>query len=317
MLIQQFEQRLYEGQFLQKEEVMRLLSVDLHQLKEASHRIRAYFCGNQFDLCAIINGKSGCCSENCAFCAQSAHHHAMADEYALREKAVIVKDALHHDNMGVHRYAIVTSGRSLSNSDVDRVCDYNLEMKQQTGLQLCASHGLLTKKQLQRLKQSGVTRYHNNLETSRTYFPHICTTHTYDDKIQTILDAQDIGLEVCSGGIIGMGEDMEDRIDLALTLRELQIHSVPVNILNPIAGTPLMKQEPLSKEEIERTICIFRFILPDALIRLAGGRGLLDDGGKSLFACGANAAITGDMLTTQGISVASDQQLLRSLGYML
>ena len=156
---------------------------------------------------------------------------------------------------------------------------------------------------------------HNNLETSRNHFPEICTTHTFDDKVAAIRAAQAAGLTVCSGGIMGMGETKEDRIDMALTLRELGIGSVPVNLLNPIPGTPLERQKPLTADDMRRIVAVYRFLLPDAFIRLAGGRGLLADKGKGCFQSGANAAITGDMLTTAGITVETDKELLKELGY--
>ncbi|MBP2664199.1 MAG: biotin synthase, partial [Firmicutes bacterium] len=169
--------------------------------------------------------------------------------------------------------------------------------------------------QLQQLKAAGVARYHNNLETSRRYFPHICTTHTYDDKIATIKNALAAGLEVCSGGVMGLGETIEDRIAMALDLRSLGVKSIPVNVLNPIKGTPLGNTPKLTADEVARIVAVYRFILPDAAIRLAGGRGLLADKGKAVFQSGASAAISGDMLTTAGISISNDMALLKDLGF--
>lgn len=189
------------------------------------------------------------------------------------------------------------------------------EIKAATGISVCGSFGLLKESQYLRLKQAGITRIHNNLETSRNYFPHVCTTHSYDDKIQAIKAALKTGLSVCSGGIVGLGETMEDRIDMVMELRGLGIKSIPVNILNAIPGTPYEGNKRLSEEEIRRIVAIFRFLVPDASIRLAGGRGLLGDKGKACFQSGANAAISGNLLTTQGITIESDLNLLKDLGY--
>ncbi|MDO5311347.1 MAG: biotin synthase BioB, partial [Clostridia bacterium] len=188
-------------------------------------------------------------------------------------------------------------------------------IKDKVGISVCISFGLLDKDQYRRLKEAGVTRVHNNLETSRRNFPNICTTHTFDDKLRAIRAAQAAGLSVCSGGIMGLGETVEDRIDMALTLRELGIKSVPVNMLNPIPGTPFESNEKLTEEDMRRIVAVYRFILPSASIRLAGGRGLLPDKGKGCFTSGANAAISGDMLTTAGITTKTDMELLSELGY--
>jgi len=181
-------------------------------------------------------------------------------------------------------------------------------------MELCASMGLLSKEQLERLADSGVVRYHENIETSRRNFPNICTTHTYEDKIRTIKAAQDAGLSVCSGGIIGMGETWEDRIDMAVSLSELGIQSIPINSLIPLPGTPFGDLPQLTEDEILRTVAIFRFINPTAHIRLAAGRSLCENDGEKAFCSGASAAITGNMLTTSGSTIASDRQMLTALG---
>ena len=188
-------------------------------------------------------------------------------------------------------------------------------MRRETGISPCASLGLLSREEFTLLKEAGLERVHNNLETSRRYFPEVCSTHTYDDKLQAIRNAQAAGLEVCSGGILGMGETVEDRVDMALELRRLGIRSVPLNLLNPIPGTPFAGRRPLPAEEMRKSAALFRWILPRAEIRLAGGRGLLPDKGRACFASGANAAITGDMLTTAGITVETDRKMLREMGF--
>ena len=195
------------------------------------------------------------------------------------------------------------------------MCEGIKEIKKKIGISVCVSFGLLNEEQFRRLKEAGVSRVHNNLETSRKNFKEVCTTHTFEEKIQAIQAAKAAGLSVCSGGIMGLGESVEDRIDMALELRELGIKSVPINMLNPIPGTPYANNKKVSSDEMQRIVAVYRFILPDAFIRLAGGRGLLEDKGKGCFQSGANAAITGDMLTTAGITVETDKKLLQELGY--
>lgn len=309
------KKKVLEGEQITKQEAIELYEQPIEELCQNADEIRKHFCSNGFDICTIINGKSGRCSENCHFCAQSVHNHTGAAEYPLLSTEEIVAQAKVNDEQGVLRYSIVTSGKRLSDREVDKMCEAVREIRAQTGISVCISFGLLNEAQYRKLKEAGVTRVHNNLETSRRNFPNICTTHTFDDKVNAIHAAQAAGLSVCSGGIMGLGETPEDRIDMALTLRELGIKSVPMNMLNPIAGTPLAQNKKLTAEDMCRIVAVYRFILPDASIRLAGGRGLLKDKGKSCFLSGANAAISGDMLTTAGITVETDMQLLRELGY--
>lgn len=195
------------------------------------------------------------------------------------------------------------------------MCEAIRRIRKETGISVCISFGLLNEAQYRKAKEAGAIRVHNNLETSRRNFPNVCTTHTFDDKLAAIRAAKAAGLTVCSGGIMGMGETPEDRIDMAFTLKELDIHSVPVNMLNPIPGTPYENMPRLTVDDMRRIVAVFRFILPDAFIRLAGGRGLMADKGRACFLSGANAAISGDMLTTAGISVETDMALLKELGY--
>lgn len=306
---------ILEGKMITKQEAIELYEQPLQELCQKANEIRKQFCSNRFDICTIINGKSGRCSENCRFCAQSAYSHTNAAEYPLLPAEEIVAQAKVNDEQGVLRYSIVTSGKRLSDQEVDKMCEAVQKIKEETDISICISFGLLKEEQYRKLKAAGVTRVHNNLETSRKNFPNICTTHTFEDKVNAIRAAQAAGLSVCSGGIMGLGETPEDRIDMALTLRELGIKSVPVNMLNPIPGTPLGQNKKLTAEDMCRIVAVYRFILPDASIRLAGGRGLLPDKGRSCFLSGANAAISGDMLTTAGITVETDMKLLKELGY--
>ena len=314
-MITTLQKKVINGGTLSREEAILLSSAQLEPLCEAADQIRRHFCGNAFDMCSIINGKSGKCPEDCKYCAQSSHYSADTAVYPLLSTDEILREAKANAADGILRFSIVTSGKRLSDQEVEQVCDSFRKIRETCGISLCASMGLLSQKQFKMLKSAGVVRYHNNLETSRRFFPHICTTHTYEDKIQAIRDARESGLTVFSGGIIGLGETMEDRIDMALTLRDLQIRSVPINVLNPIPGTPLEHNAPLPEDEVCRTAAIFRFLLPDSILRMAGGRGLMEDQGRRVFRSGANGAITQNMLTTGGIAVREDRQLAEELGF--
>ena len=315
MNLKELTDQVINGKKISKEEALFLYRQPLLELCGSADKIRKYFCSDQFDICTIINARSGSCSENCKFCAQSAHNHTCAATYPLLSKEEILAQAKINHEQGVLRYSIVTSGKRLSDAEVDLMCEVVREIKEKIGISVCVSFGLLNEQQFRKLKEAGVTRVHNNLETSRRNFPNICTTHKFDDKIQAIRAAQAAGLSVCSGGSMGLGETAEDRIDMALTLRELGVRSIPVNMLNPIPGTPFENNERLTPEDMQRIVAVYRFILPQASIRLAGGRGLMPDKGKSCFTSGANAAISGDMLTTAGITTKTDMALLKELGY--
>lgn len=313
--VSEIKEKILSGWLIDRAEALSLAEAPLEELCAAADEIRAHFCGDVFDMCTIINGKSGRCSENCRYCAQSAHYNTHCEEYPLLGTEEIVKQAVYNRERGVLRYSIVCSGKKLSDREVDDLCKSIRAVKKSCGISVCVSLGLLDEENFRKLKAAGVDRVHNNLETSRRFFPQVCTTHTFDDKIAAINAAKAAGLEVCSGGIMGLGETMEDRIDMVLTARELGVKSIPVNMLNPIPNTPFEHNPVLSEEEMRRITAIFRFIIPDGQIRLAGGRGLLSDKGRVLFRSGANAAISGDMLTTQGITIEKDMQTMGELGY--
>lgn len=315
MTIKKYQKKVMQKKLLTKEEAMELVDMPLVELCKAANEIREQFCGNAFDLCTIINGKSGKCSENCKYCAQSAFYKTEVETYPLLSAKQILEQAKYNDDRGVLRCSIVTSGKKLSSDEVDKVCEMVKSIHANTSISVCGSFGLLDEEQFQKLKEAGLTRVHNNLETSRSNFENVCTTHTFEDKVEAIKAAEHAGLNVCSGGIMGLGETMEDRIEMVLAIRELGVRSIPVNMLNPIAGTPYEKNCRLTNEEMCRIVAIFRFLVPNASIRLAGGRGLLPDKGRACFLSGANAAISGDMLTTQGITIETDMKLLQELGY--
>lgn len=234
-----------------------LLTSNLNELCSCADKIRQHFLSNKISFCTIINGKCGKCGENCKFCAQSSHHIANVDHYDFLSSEEILLDCKKRDIEEINFYSIVTAGRNLTTKELEHAADTYKLLSKSCNINLCASHGLLTYEEFKLLKSSGVKRCHANIETSRNYFPKICTTHTYDDKIQCIKSAQKAGLEVCSGGIIGMGESWQDRIDMALTLSELQVNSIPINVLIPIKGTTFENLKLMTEGEILRTISIF------------------------------------------------------------
>lgn len=317
-LTEELKEKVISGQQLTRQEAIALSSAPLPGLRKAADEIREYFCGSSFDLCTIKNGKCGRCSEDCKYCAQSSHYHtACTESYPLLSGRELLKEAKTNEKHGVLRFSIVTSGRRLSDREVDAMCENIRMIREETSLKVCISFGLLKKEQFIKLKEAGASRVHCNLETSARFFKEVCSTHTYEDKIKTLKAARQAGLSLCSGGILGLGETMEDRIDMVLTARELGIKSIPINLLNPIPGTPYEKNIPLSNQEACRSIALFRFLIPDGSIRLAGGRGLLKDKGLACFQSGANAAISGDMLTTAGITTKTDLGMLHNLGYIV
>jgi biotin synthase len=288
---------------------------NLYTVLAAASEIREHYKGKKISLCAIVNAKSGLCPEDCRFCAQSAHHTTEAPVHALLPSASIVEKARQAKEDGAHFFGIVTSGTTVDDKGewqeicraVDGIKEYDIKP--------CGSLGMLSVEKARGLKECGLFRYHHNLETARSFFDQICTTHDYDEDIATVRAAKDAGLSVCSGGIIGLGENMEQRIELALTLRDLDVDSVPINILNPIAGTPLADTPQLRPAEILATIAIFRFILPDKDIKLCGGkernlRQLLPLG----VIAGCNSLMTGNYLTTTGRDTKSDLEMIMDLG---
>lgn len=291
------------------------LTCDLNELLKGADRIREHFIGDKVDLCSIINGRSGRCPEDCKYCAQSAHNHTKCEIYDFLPEEKILDACKLNESEGVDRFSIVTSGRALSGEEFEKAIHAYETMHAECKIDLCASMGFLNAEQLHRLHKAGVTSYHHNIETSRRNFPNICTTHTYEQKLETLKLVKEEGMCACSGGIIGMGETWEDRLDMAISLAELGIDSIPINALMPIEGTPLENQPQLTEDEILRTIAFFRYINPEANIRLAAGRALLTNDGELAFQAGASATITGNMLTTAACAtIRSDRQMLKNLG---
>lgn len=309
-------QEIIDGRRIKRgDDLSIFLDCDLKELCEGADKIRAHFIGDKVDLCSIINGRSGKCPEDCKYCAQSAHNHTNCEVYDFLPVQKIVEACKFNESEGVHRFSIVTAGKTLTGEEFDKAIEAYEEMKKNSKIELCASMGFVTREQLRRLKEAGVTSYHHNIETSKRNFPNICTTHTYDMKIETLKMVKEEGLLVCSGGIIGMGETWEDRLDMAISLSEIPADSIPINALMPIKGTPLENLDRISEENILRTVAFFRYINPKAHIRLAAGRALLTNDGEVAFKSGASATITGDMLTTVACAtIRSDKKMLKDMG---
>lgn len=311
---------LLTGHRLERHEADALATINdpdtLDVFFKLANDLREHFMGNDVELCSIINAKSGKCSEDCKFCAQSAHYNTSVETYDLMDYAPIEAMAKENAEAGVHRFSLVTSGYGATEEELKHCLAHYTALKAEVPIHLCASLGVLNAEQFKALKATGVTMYHHNVETSRRYYKDICTTHSYDVRIQTIKDAQSAGLRVCSGGIIGMGETQADRLDMIFELRALGIDSVPVNVLNPIPGTPLSTSgiECITESEIYKTIALYRWIHPTADIRLAGGRALIANSGRRCFELGASATISGNYLTTSGQNIADDLQMITELG---
>lgn len=303
-----------QGRFLPRQGWVDLIqNAPLEELLAASARVMAGKGQGGLEFCSIHNVRSGGCSEDCVFCAQSARH-AGAARPILSDGEEVLERARRLERQGVAFLSLVASGRAQSDADFDQFCRLFARLRRETNLGLCASLGFLTAERARRLREAGVTRYHNNLESSPSFFPTLCTTHNQAEKVATLRVAAEAGLELCSGGILGLGESPADRVDLALELARLGVRSVPLNVLMPIVGTPLAKNPPLPSGEILRALALFRLILPGARIRLAGGRKSLGGEVARALRFSADGLMTGDYLTTTGSATAEDVALARSLG---
>lgn len=289
---------------------------DINDICDAADEIRRANKGDDIDTCSIVNARSGHCSENCKWCAQSAHFKTGCDVYEAIDEKELFEAVRINTEKGVNRFSMVTSGRAVPQKDLDIFCGQYRRIAQTSPIKLCASMGLLSKQQLQQLKDAGVSRYHCNLETGPAFFPTLCSSHTFEDKLQTIRWAREVGLEVCSGGIIGMGESMCDRLEMAVASREAGSCSIPVNILNPIKGTPLENTPLIDEREIILTVALLRLVAPRCALRFAGGRlRLSEKATRRIMKGGMNGALVGDMLTTIGNNIDSDRTLFESLDF--
>ena len=289
-------------------------NLPLSELINQALQAKLHHRGTSFSLCTISNAKSGKCTEDCAYCAQSARYSTNAPEYGLKSADELVTEAMAARDAGASRFSIVTSGRGVTEREAEQICRCIRAIRDKAEINVCASLGILSRSTLERLKDAGLSRYHHNLETSREFFPRICTTHSFDERISTIKAAKEAGLEVCVGGLIGLGEQREHRQSLALEIASLEVDSVPLNVLVPIRGTPLYGTPPLPIHEILRTIATLRLLMPGTPIRLAGGRdSILKDFQGLAFMAGADAMLTGGYLTVRGRPVSEDTRMVREL----
>lgn len=295
-------------------EINSLLNLPLPELLSLANKTRKDYLGSKFELCSIINAKSGYCNQDCKFCAQSTHHSADISTYPLKRKEEIIRAAKKAKDIGAEKFGIVTSGNCLAAKELEEIILAISQIRKEVDIVVCASLGALGEEELKRLKEAGLTRYHHNIETSQRFYKQIVSTHDFRERVDTIKAAKAVGLEICSGGIIGMGETWQDRIDMALLLKELDVDSVPINILVPIKGTSLENLKPISCSEVIRALCIFRVILKDKPIKIAAGReSTLGDFQGLGFMAGANGMLIGGYLTIKGRSLEADYRLIEEV----
>ena len=316
-MISRLAEKVLNGELLSEDDALFIASLkgaDLFHLFSSAGGIREKFRKSKIDLCSIINAKSGACPEDCSYCAQSSKSRADISIYSLIKEDAVLKKASEARAAGVRRFCIVTSGRKAGARELREIASMITKIKM-AGLLPCATLGLLNRDELLMLKDSGLERYHHNLETSERFFPEMCSTHTYKDKLKTIEAVKSIGLSVCSGGIFGLGELWQDRIDMAFALRELGVDSVPINFLIAVRGTPLEKADLLNPLEALKIVALYRFMLPDREIRICGGRRqTLGEFNSMVFMAGADSLLTGNYLTTTGTTYEDDLQLIRHYG---
>lgn len=311
--------KICRGEKISSSELVPLIDLDNpYDLFLGATKIREHFKGNKVFTCSIINAKSGMCSEDCAFCAQSKYHNTNISVYPLLSKHELVEKGMYMASMGANKFSFVTSGKKLSKKEIDTICEAAFLLREKTDLKLCASLGILDKDSAVSIKQAGISRYHHNLETARSFFKNICTTHDYDEDVMTIKVARKAGLEVCSGGIMGLGEEFSHRLELAEFLSHLDVDSIPINFLNPIKGTKLQNMPILPPLEALMSIAIFRFLNPEKDITICGGREVcLGDLQSWIFLAGANGIMIGNYLTTLGRDINDDFKMIKQLNLEL
>ena len=303
-----------------KQQLLDMYELPLDDLISISHKVTEENFDNTVEACSIISAKTGACGENCKYCSQSKHNHAEIECHPLLDVETIKKSALSAKENGATRFCIVTSGRVPTDKDFEKILEMIREVASIDGLHCCASLGLLSEEQIKQIKEAGVERYNHNINTSENYHENICTTHKFQDRINTVKMIQKYGMEACCGVIIGMGETREDRVDMALSLSELNPKTVPINFLNPIKGTPLEGfEDKIDEEEILKTICIFRLALPKAMLRYAGGRTtrLSEYNQKLGIKAGINSLLVGNYLTTVGSNADDDKQMLKEMDLVM
>ncbi|MBI4114951.1 MAG: biotin synthase BioB [Candidatus Omnitrophica bacterium] len=321
--IENLKTRVLEGKEISYEEAFRLIQIEdseeLETLLHAAHEITHHFNSNQAGLCSLINAKSYLCGEDCGFCAQSVRYDTQADRYTLMEPEKVVEAAKRAEKLGTQNFCIVTSGASPTDTEFEKILEIVKLLTQETKLHIDASLGFITEEQASRLKEAGLRRFNHNLQSSREFYPNIVSTHTYDTRVETIRALLEGGLELCSGGILGMGETKEDRVRLAFELKPYAPHCIPINVLNPRPGTPLESQPKFDPKEVLKTIAVFRFIHPKSNIKLAGGReaNLTSKEQERALQGGANGLIIGGYLTTSGNPVQEDLRMLEAAGFQV
>ncbi len=312
-------EKALSGKGIDRNEAEFILHIDnscLSYLLAWTERIRQTFNGNNIALCSVINARSGGCTEDCSFCTQSVYSTSSVASYPLLSLDVILEGARSAKSNGASRFCLATSGAGINNSrELERLCEATEKIRKEVGIGVCATLGAMSKEQMIALKDAGLTRFHHNLETAESYFPHVCTTHTYRDRIEQVTVAKEAGLSTCSGGIFGMGESIEQRVELAYALMELNADSVPVNFLMPSAGTALGNVNPIEPAEALKVIAMLRLLMPEKEIRVCGGRmTALHDLHSLIFASGANGMMIGNYLTRNGREPHKDIQMLKDLG---
>lgn len=320
-LIQGLKARVLAGGKISYQEALQLAAIktagDYDELLSAAHEIALHFRSKTPDLCSLVNAKSYLCSEDCGFCSQSSHYKTGVKRYPLMSADEVLQIAKQSEAAGIQSFCVVTSGETLNDKEFEQVLETFQKLSAETKLRLDGSLGNLTSEQIRKLRDAGMRRFNHNLQTSREFYPKIVSTHTYDERKETLEFLEKNGVEICSGGIFGMGETMEDRIKLAFELEPYELHCLPVNILNPRPGTPLQDQKPINPVEALKTIAIYRFIHPKANIKLAGGRELnlgIYFQEKALRG-GVNGFVVGGYLTTEGNPLEEDLETLKRAGF--
>jgi biotin synthase len=314
----QYADKALKGELLDPVEMHDVLETsdnDILPLLHAAFQVRQHHFGKTVQIHVLMNAKSGLCPEDCGYCSQSSVSQAPIDKYPLRPTEEIVTAARQAKTNGAYRYCIVTSGRAPTNTEVDAVADVVRQIKQEIDIDICCCLGLLNQDKAQRLKDAGVNRVNHNLNTSENHTPNIVSTHTYAERITTLEAIQKVGLDTCCGGIVGMGETHDDIIDLAVSLRDLHVDSIPVNFLHAIDGTPLANSEALTPYDCLRTLCLFRFVNPATEIRVAGGREKNLRTLQPLSLYPANSLFMEGYLTTGGLGVDETHQMIADLGF--
>ncbi len=296
--------------------ILRLDNIYLSFLLAWTDRIRQTFNGNKIELCSVINARSGGCSEDCSFCSQSVYSSTDVASYPLLSLSSIIAGARTARSCGATKFCLATSGKGINNEkELQKLCEATEKIRSEVGIEVCATLGAITKDQMDAMKGAGLTRFHHNLEAAESYFPSVCTTHTYKDRVEQVKTAKDIGLSTCSGGLFGMGETIEQRVELAFALMGLEVDSVPVNFLMPAAGTALGNIAPIQPAEALKVIALLRILMPEKEIRVCGGRiTALHDLHPFIFAAGANGMMIGNYLTRSGREPQKDINMLKDLG---